>query len=224
MKILLRETLRRILLKFPRIIRKLESVRLSGEYAKFRDSLDIPVIESREAFHNKLIEQVGKSGPIRYLEFGVYRGKSFSWWADANDHADSRFHGYDTFEGLPEDWQKSKLKGHFSTGGELPKTDDPRVTFHKGLFQETLNYSFASFQDRDGTLICHIDCDIYSGAIYVLFQMDPILTKGDIVIFDEFKDHNNEFLAFTQFMSAGHSKLQPFARAASENQWAFKVI
>src|SRR5450755_2629181 len=41
---------------------------------------------------------------LLYLEFGVASGSSFFWWMKKNTHPDSAFRGFDTFEGLPEDW------------------------------------------------------------------------------------------------------------------------
>lgn len=41
---------------------------------------------------------------IHYFEFGVAGATSFRWWLAQNGNPDSRFHGFDTFEGLPETW------------------------------------------------------------------------------------------------------------------------
>lgn len=55
-----------------------------------------------------------------------------------NTCPDSRFFGFDTFEGLPEDWTAGNTrKGGFDVGGAVPDLPDPRVRFVKGLFQET---------------------------------------------------------------------------------------
>ena len=74
---------------------------------------------------------------INYLEFGVSGGYSFSWWVKRNTDPGSTFTGFDTFEGLPEDWGGFR-KGAMSTRSQLPQIDDNRVSFKKGLFQETL--------------------------------------------------------------------------------------
>src|SRR6478735_2712111 len=51
--------------------------------------------------------------PISYFEFGVGSGASFEWWLKNATHPDSLFFGFDSFEGLPENW------GRFFKKGEL---------------------------------------------------------------------------------------------------------
>jgi len=74
---------------------------------------------------------------IDYLEFGVSKGISFRWWVNRITNSESRFFGFDTFTGLPEDWGIFKA-GAMSNGNEPPKIDDNRVEFYQGLFQQTL--------------------------------------------------------------------------------------
>lgn len=77
---------------------------------------------------------------IRYLEFGVYQGASMRCWSKMLRHPDSKLHGFDSFEELPEDFCAGggDLKGTFSTKGVTPVLEDPRITFFKGWFEDIL--------------------------------------------------------------------------------------
>lgn len=130
-------------------------------------------------------------GSIDYFEFGV--GESMKWWIRNNHHADSRFFGFDTFNGLPEDWGKFKI-GDMKTD----KLSGDRVTCIEGLFQETLQ-DFLKHYTKKNRIIVHLDADLYSSTLFVLTTMDSVLGKGDIVIFDEFIVPLHEFKAWTDY-------------------------
>src|SRR6266700_7621504 len=55
--------------------------------------------------------------PVNYMEFGVAQGVLFKWVLQQNNHPDSRFYGFDTFTGLPEDFGHFK-KGHFNNNNK----------------------------------------------------------------------------------------------------------
>ena len=58
----------------------------------------------RYGLYNYVIEKEGLDSDINYLEFGVANGESFNWWMTKNVNAETRFYGFDTFTGLPEDF------------------------------------------------------------------------------------------------------------------------
>src|SRR5689334_4826082 len=74
---------------------------------------------------------------INYIEFGVAQGESFKWYLQENKNPQSRFYGFDTFTGLPEDWGPFK-KGAFGNDNKEPEINDTRGKFYKGLFQQTV--------------------------------------------------------------------------------------
>ncbi len=135
--------------------------------------------------------------PIDYFEFGVWQGASTKEWASLNSHPTSRFFGFDTFEGLPEDWEYHP-KGTFSTKGEPPKLDDPRTKFIKGLFQDTLR-DFLNYTQPAHRLIVNVDCDLYSASLFVLGTLDRFFKPGTIIIFDDFYSMGEEFKAFYDY-------------------------
>ena len=134
----------------------------------------------------------------------------------------SLFRGFDTFEGLPEDW------GGFKKGAmafEQTQVNDGRAEFIKGIFQDSLfpfiesNKSLLSTKPK----IIHMDADLFSSTIFVLSQLYPYLKKGDIIFFDEFNVANHEFLAFKIFTEAFYVKLRPIGAVNNFYQTAFIV-
>jgi len=176
----------------------------------------------RYEMYKWIIEQEGLSSPFNYLEFGVAGGKSFDWFMTQNTHADSRFYGFDTFDGLPEDWGAFK-KGTFDTNNEMPLIKDYRGKFFKGLFQQTLP-AFLPELDNTRKNVLMMDADLWSATLYVLTSIAPYLKKGDIIFFDEFVVPTHEFKAFLDFTESYYMKLQLLAAANNYYFVAFKVI
>jgi len=77
-----------------------------------------------------------EQAPVTYLEFGVASGVSFEWWLNHLKNPASVFFGFDTFEGLPEDWGLFFKKG--AMAHDMKEIADNRHTFFKGIFQDTL--------------------------------------------------------------------------------------
>jgi hypothetical protein len=153
-----------------------------------------PEFATREA----LYEAIAPADAITYLEFGVWRGESIKRWCTLNTHVDSRFYGFDTFEGLPEDWDPAHPKGTFSTSGATPMIDDGRVSFVKGLFQDTLR-DFLKRTPLSHRLVVNVDCDIYSATLFVMGTLDRYFAPGTIVVFDDFYSMSHEFRAFHDY-------------------------
>lgn len=121
------------------------------------------------------------------LEFGVFKGRSINHFADI--FKSETLHGFDSFEGLAEDWTGYHLpKGTFDLGGNLPKVKE-NVTLHKGWFDKTLPPFFE--QNTSKIRLCHIDCDTYESSHYVLQQIAARLVKGSIIVFDEYYGYPN---------------------------------
>ena len=158
---------------------------------------------------------------INYIEFGVSEGHSFKWWVEHNIHEDSVFIGFDTFTGLPEDWNKTYKKG--SMLAEIPKINDGRCFFEIGLFQDTLPEYLNRF-DSDNRNIIHMDADIYSATLYALTSIARILKSGDIIIFDEFNVPKHEFKAFTEFVESYYIKYEVIGAVNNYHQIAIKII
>ena len=159
---------------------------------------------------------------LLYLEFGVASGNSFFWWMNKNTHPESVFRGFDTFEGLPEDW------GGFKKGAmafDPAQINDGRADFIKGIFQDSLHPFIESNKSvlQNKSKIIHMDADLFSSTIFVLSQLYPYLKKGDIIFFDEFNVANHEFFAFKIFTESFYVKLRPIGAVNNFYQTAFIV-
>ncbi|HSZ33872.1 MAG TPA: class I SAM-dependent methyltransferase [Puia sp.] len=159
---------------------------------------------------------------VLYMEFGVASGSSFFWWMKKNTNPESAFRGFDTFEGLPEDW------GGFKKGAmafDQKEVNDERAEFIRGIFQTSLHPFIESNKDllQKKSKIIHLDADLFSSTIFVLSQLYPYLKKGDIIFFDEFNVANHEFLAFKIFTESFYVKLAPIGAVNNFYQTAFVV-
>ena len=178
--------------------------------------------QKRYLLYTYLLENYLRDRPITYFEMGAADGETFGWWIGRVHHPDARFYGFDTFEGLPEDWGIYK-KGSFSNQGNIPVFNDPRCALYKGLFQDTLPPFLAGFTGSNQKLIL-LDADLYSSTLFSLTAFAPFLQTGDILIFDEFFAPQHEFRAFHDFSQAyGHIKLKLIAAANNYTFTAFEV-
>jgi Flp pilus assembly protein TadD len=129
------------------------------------------------------------------LEFGVRHGNSIRQLAEL---ANQPIHGFDSFEGIPEDWH-DEGRGSYSTKGVIPKVPSS-VTLHQGWFDETLP-SFLN-QNFEPVRLINIDCDIYSSTKTVLDLLASRIQSGTVIIFDEYIGNQywreDEFKAFQE--------------------------
>jgi O-methyltransferase len=161
--------------------------------------------------------------PIDYLEFGVWKGESISNWSSLNQCLNSRFFGFDTFEGLPEDWTALLRRGAFSTDGKIPNSNDERIRFVSGLFQKSLRPFLKEFAPWN-RLVVHIDSDLYSSALFALSSLDGLLVPGSIVIFDEFYDLQNEFAAWLDYSRSFYRDARGLAFTTGYVQTALEML
>lgn len=160
--------------------------------------------------------------PITYLEFGVHKGVSIAWWYGHNLSEASRFYGFDSFEGLPEDWNSDRGIGTFDVNGQAPLTDDGRVTFVKGWFHQTLPGQLQVLETPNRRVI-HMDAALYRSSIYPLCLIGPYIRDNDIMIFDEFADSIHEFRAFEDFRQIFGIEAELIVASRGFNQSAFRL-
>ena len=168
------------------------------ETAEFVDQY-MPLVQSlpdSAALLRFAVAQVEGEGLV--CEFGVFSGRSINRIAAMLPQ--STVWGFDSFEGLREDWRDRYPKGTFEV--RKPPTVRRNVHLVKGRFSET----FPSFlqQHRAGAAFLHVDCDLYSSTRTVLEAFKRRIRPGTVIVFDEFFNYpgwkEGEYKAFMEFV------------------------
>jgi predicted O-methyltransferase YrrM len=133
------------------------------------------------------------------LEFGVATGSTLRRIAARR----SPCHGFDSFEGLPEDWRTGFEKGTFA---QKPPTVKG-ATLHVGWFDDTLPKFLV---EHEGPVaFAHIDADLYSSTVTIFREAEDRFVEGSVLLFDEYFNYpgweQHEHKAFAEFIErTGH--------------------
>ena len=158
--------------------------------------INVPLVDHRFDVYRELSKRVSSNNLV-YLEYGVWQGDSMREWLRLIDSPEAAFFGFDSFEGLPEEWNTKNPTGRFSTNGRTPKIEDSRVSFVEGWFDDTVpRFEVPSH----GQLIINIDADLYSSTRVVFQALEPEIAVGTLIYFDEFCDRNHELKAFAELI------------------------
>jgi hypothetical protein len=148
--------------------------------------------------HDFAAETIGDV-PMVYMEFGVAGGKSIRRMVERFTHPDARFFGFDSFEGIPEDWA-DKPRGSFSMKGKPPVMLDKRVKLIQGWFQDSVPGFLESMKKTDAApVLVHYDADLYSSTLFLLCTLWHHIPDY-YFIFDEFM--SDEIVALHDFSRA----------------------
>lgn len=184
-----------------------------------RDALPkATVFPSRNHLHVAALR--ARTIPGLVLEFGVAGGRSVNFIA--NHVPDETVHGFDSFEGLPEDWTSLYKKGHFAQ--PLPEVR-ANVALVKGLFDASLP-DFLATHPGDVSYL-HIDCDLYSSTRVVLDLLRERIKPGTVIVFDEYLNYptwrEHEHKAFSEFVAAHGLKFHYLGVVSCNKQLAVVV-
>jgi len=186
-------------------LEKLERIIAYPIHQKFFISENVKNFKNKEAFWDGIVDSIGKEEDLTYVEFGVWTGVSLKYFLKKFNNRSSKFIGLDSFEGLPEKWGNFKIKT-FDTEGNLPKINDERLKFVKGLFQNTSDVLFNLLQSlKSKKLLVHFDADLYTSTLFCLTQLDR-LDKDYYVFFDEFTGHESR--ALSDYIKSFNSKFK----------------
>jgi hypothetical protein len=154
-----------------------------------------------------------------FYEFGVWRAAAFRYLIKTFKNG----YGFDTFEGIPEDWHNEKA-GTYSSDGNVPKIKGGE--FIVGKFEDTLPGFFA--EPRPMASIINFDADLYSSTICALNFAKTVIDQHTILIFDEFiindKWEQDEYKALEEFCSKNDYTYEVLAISFFTKQVAVKIV
>ncbi len=176
-----------------------------------------------ESIHKQLLESTKKillDG--HWCEFGVRQGRSLKWLIE--EYPRQVIHAFDSWEGLPEDWNHGT--GKVADMSCDPPTVPGHIQLHKGWFKDTLPVWKQTYKGPIAFL--HMDADIYSSTKEVLMSLNDQIVSGTIITFDEFcnfrlsgkmsKWEDQEFLALIEWLDECERKITPLNR-----NWAYQA-
>ncbi len=165
-----------------------------------------------------------------YIEMGVGTGRSINFIAALNPT--KKVYGFDSFEGLPTDWDKGDKI--FKAGMFGLKRKDAKIPLvknvivYKGLFKEILPKFKKQVLKDQAISFLHIDSDTYESAKETLKVLGDNIMPGTIIVFDEFYNYPRfeeyEWKAFQEFIQERHLNAQFIAYNKLHEQVAVKIV
>ncbi|MFD2419428.1 class I SAM-dependent methyltransferase [Amycolatopsis pigmentata] len=153
-------------------------------------------------------------------EFGVFSGSTLAVIADARAGKD--VYGFDSFQGLPEDWRTNIPTGTFRVD-EPPEV--PGAELVVGWFDDTLPDFLDSHPGPVAFL--HLDADLYSSTKVVLGQVGSRLRPGSVVVFDEYFNYpgweEHEHRAWCEFVEASGVRFEYLCYTSNSEQLAVRI-
>lgn len=148
---------------------------------------------------DRLLESGMKRRPADglILEFGVFSGRTLNLLAGLTPRT---VYGFDSFEGLPEDWRPGFGKGRFAANlPEIVKNAELVV----GWFDQTLPGFLAAHPGPIALL--HVDCDLYSSTRTIFTLCRERIIPGTVIVFDEYFNYpgwrKHEHRAFQELIA-----------------------
>ncbi len=154
-------------------------------------------------------------------EFGVASGATLNHIADRLPGRE--VFGFDSFEGLPEDWRDGYPKGAFK------RTAPPAVRENAKLVTGYFDKSLPPFLDgRAGEAVfLHVDCDLYSSTRTIFQTMKDRIIPGCVIVFDEYFNYpgwmDGEHRALMEFLDLTGFGVEYLAYCKTHQQAAIRL-
>lgn len=163
-------------------------LQLAGDVANYSDWLKLHFGNPKRFFNRERLfgylvdNKLGND--VIVFEFGVAKGYLTRWVLHRDrTHRITTWHGFDTFEGLPESWRNYQ-PGAFSNNGKAPSIDDLRITWHIGFAEERIKEINLDSLTKQPLLLI-FDLDLEQPTREIIQYMIRSIKPGDLIYFDE---------------------------------------
>jgi hypothetical protein len=151
-------------------------------YENFKPYFKKSIFLNHKDYHKFVIGRAKENDEFNkkfYLEFGVWVGSTINFFSNYVN----TIYGFDSFEGLREDWVGSESpKGTFNLNKKPPKLNKNVIPI-VGWVQDTLVPFLEKYKPEINFV--HMDMDTYETTKFVLIKIKPYLVKNCIITFDE---------------------------------------
>jgi O-methyltransferase len=131
-------------------------------------------------------------------EFGLFNGYTFSLLIDLFGK-NVKYCGYDSFEGLSQPVIEDNLSYYGCIQGNMKRPIDV-VTNHLQIFNNISEYDVNLYKGwvsdtvpinlPEKIAFAHVDVDLYEPTNHILENIIPRMSKGGIIIIDDYMDNN----------------------------------
>jgi O-methyltransferase len=149
----------------------------------------------------KKAAELHQGGPVGdYYEFGLYKGYTFFTAYRAAEQlglSQTRFFGFDSFQGLPQVEDVDRAGGRFFKGQfacsrqQVEKSllkngvDFSRIRLIAGFYEETLTDELKKDLKAGPAGVILLDCDLYSSTSTALSWLEGLIADKTVVLFDD---------------------------------------
>lgn len=162
-----------------------------------------------------------------WLEFGVWRGESINYIA--RKCRDRTIYGFDSFEGLPVDWNQGAVSSTTIPAAYFKVYELPRVRSNVVLVKGWFDKSLPEFllKHTEPIAFMHIDSDVYESAKTIFDIAGDRIKRGTVIVFDEYfnypKWEEGEYRAFDEHLKRSGKKCE-FIAFNSHGEQAALII
>jgi len=184
--------------------------------------------------HYELFKKI-KDVPGAFVELGIFKGISFvrflAYRQMLENNSHRKFIGFDAFGVFPQatlDADRKMLKDFLTSAGDQSISEEQlsKVLQNKGvnknveLVQGDINQTVPSFIDANPSIqfsMIHLDVDLYEPSVTALEYLYPRLSKGGILILDDYQIWDGESKAVDEYFQDTSIEIRkfPFAKAPS---------